>query len=118
MPDESLVLGKGDEKLALKCLSCGTKMTIMAGPPLLSDRINDLEAIIDDLGIDPNPESEKPEDVVKRHHAKACEWARIATDACEEVRELQVDRVRLQAEIARLSAVLELSGQAERVAGA
>lgn len=82
-------------------------MTIMAGPALLSDRINDLESLIDDLGTDPNPEGESAEDAVKRQHAKACEWGRIATDACEEVRGLQVDRGRLQAEIARLTAALE-----------
>ncbi len=58
---------------------------------VLERQVRELEALIDQLGEDPNPDSEEPADVVKRHHAKAWDWCRIANDACAEARALRED---------------------------
>lgn len=91
-----------DAALALKCLACGAITTIVAGPQELCDRINELEALVDDLGTDPNPDSEEPIDAIKRHHAKAWEWARIANEAALEVRVLKEEVARLNGKVHEL----------------
>lgn len=63
---------------------------------LKKDEHDALDKLVDDLGLDPNPDSEEPADVIKRHHAKAWEWASIATDAASEAHKLkaQLDAIR------------------------
>ncbi len=81
---------------------------------VLEREVASLQALIDQLGEDPNPDSEEPADCIKRHHAKAWEWCRIANDALAETRALR-EKYEPKKDPAMMAEVLEQEVQPDSV---